>query len=121
MPHQYVREPLTAEESDRLSNACAAPTERLVVWTLIDTGGVVARVGDDGRDGEQLALSRPADDLGGRRCLVHSTYGMILSARLRLRRMMEKSRRSVVKTVRMFSRSARRAKAASASCSLEDS
>ena len=34
MPYQYVREPLTADESDRLSNAC----ERLVVWTLLDTG-----------------------------------------------------------------------------------
>ena len=38
MPYQYVREPLTAEESDRLSNASETPTERLVVWTLLDTG-----------------------------------------------------------------------------------
>ena len=38
MPYQYVRDPLTAEESDRLSNACETPTERLVVWTLLDTG-----------------------------------------------------------------------------------
>ena len=38
MPYQYVREPLTAEESDRLSNACETPNERLVVWTLLDTG-----------------------------------------------------------------------------------
>ena len=38
MPYQYVREPLTADESDRLSNACETPTERLVVWTLLDTG-----------------------------------------------------------------------------------
>ena len=38
MPYQYVREPLTAEESDRRSNACETPTERLVVWTLLDTG-----------------------------------------------------------------------------------
>jgi hypothetical protein len=28
MPYQYVREPLTAEESDRLSNACETPAER---------------------------------------------------------------------------------------------
>ncbi len=33
-----MREPLTAEESDRLSNTCETPTERLVVWTLLDTG-----------------------------------------------------------------------------------
>src|SRR5208282_3356831 len=38
MPYQCVREPLTAEESDRLSNACETPSERLVVWTLLDTG-----------------------------------------------------------------------------------
>ena len=38
MPYQYVSEPLTADESDRLSNACETPTERLVVWTLLDTG-----------------------------------------------------------------------------------
>ena len=43
MPYQYVREPLTADGSDRLSNACATPTERLVVWTLLDTG---LRVGE---------------------------------------------------------------------------
>jgi integrase/recombinase XerD len=33
MPYQYVREPLTADESDRLSNACETPTERFVVWS----------------------------------------------------------------------------------------
>ena len=38
MPYQYVREPLTVDESDRLSNACETATERLVVWTLLDTG-----------------------------------------------------------------------------------
>ena len=43
MPYQYVREPLTAEEADRLANACETPTEKLVVWTLLDTG---LRVGE---------------------------------------------------------------------------
>jgi integrase/recombinase XerD len=38
MPYQYVREPLTAETADRLANACQSPTERLIVWTLLDTG-----------------------------------------------------------------------------------
>jgi integrase/recombinase XerD len=33
-----VREPLTADESDRLSHACETATERLVVRTLLDTG-----------------------------------------------------------------------------------
>ena len=43
MPYQYVREPLTAEESDRLSNACETPIERLVVQISLDTG---LRVGE---------------------------------------------------------------------------
>ena len=43
MPYQYVRGPLTADQSDRLSNACETTTERLVVWTLCDTG---LRVGE---------------------------------------------------------------------------
>ncbi len=38
-----MREPLTAEESDRLSKACETSTERLVIWTLLDTG---LRVGE---------------------------------------------------------------------------
>jgi integrase/recombinase XerD len=38
-----VREPLTIDEADRLSNACETATERLVVWTLLDTG---LRVGE---------------------------------------------------------------------------
>jgi hypothetical protein len=41
MSYQNVREPLTAEESDRLSNACETPTERLVVWPLHDTDDVI--------------------------------------------------------------------------------
>ncbi|HMF36624.1 MAG TPA: tyrosine-type recombinase/integrase [Isosphaeraceae bacterium] len=43
MPYQYVREPLTADEADRLSDACETPTEWLVVWTLLDIG---LRVGE---------------------------------------------------------------------------
>jgi hypothetical protein len=38
MTYQYVREPLTAEEADRLAKACETPTEQLIVWTLLDTG-----------------------------------------------------------------------------------
>jgi len=38
MPYQYVREPLRAEEADSLSNACQTTEERLLVWTLLDTG-----------------------------------------------------------------------------------
>src|SRR5262249_12152412 len=37
MAYQFVREPLRAEEADRLSNACETAEEKLVVWTLLDT------------------------------------------------------------------------------------
>src|SRR5881227_1265828 len=46
MPYRYVREPLTADESDRLAKACETPTERLVVWTLLDTGLRVSELCD---------------------------------------------------------------------------
>lgn len=38
MAYQYVREPLKSDEADRLSNACKTPKEKLVIWTLLDTG-----------------------------------------------------------------------------------
>jgi integrase/recombinase XerD len=38
MAYQFEKEPLRAEEADRLANACRTPDERLVVWTLLDTG-----------------------------------------------------------------------------------
>ena len=38
MRYQYKREPLTADEATRLANACNAHEEKLVVWTLLDTG-----------------------------------------------------------------------------------
>jgi integrase len=38
MPCQYVREPLTADEAERLANAGDTPTDQLIVRTLLDTG-----------------------------------------------------------------------------------
>ncbi len=38
MVYQYKREPLNNEEVDRIINACNTPKEKLVIWTLIDTG-----------------------------------------------------------------------------------
>lgn len=38
MAYQFVREPLRAEDADRLSNACRTVQEKLLVWTLLDTG-----------------------------------------------------------------------------------
>jgi len=38
MTYTFVREPLSKEEADRLMNACRQFREKLVVWTLLDTG-----------------------------------------------------------------------------------
>jgi len=38
MAYVFVREPLSREETDRLVNACRGFREKLVVWTLLDTG-----------------------------------------------------------------------------------
>jgi integrase/recombinase XerD len=38
MAYQYVREPLRAEEADRLCQVCESMQEKLIVWTLLDTG-----------------------------------------------------------------------------------
>src|SRR5690349_19752772 len=38
MAYQYKREPLSPEEANHLVNACNSHEEKLVVWTLLDTG-----------------------------------------------------------------------------------
>jgi len=38
MTYTFVREPLSKEETDRLVNACRQFREKLVIWTLLDTG-----------------------------------------------------------------------------------
>ena len=38
MAYQYKREPLTRDEANRLASACTSALEKLVVWTLLDTG-----------------------------------------------------------------------------------
>lgn len=42
MRYQYKREPLTQEEANRLANACESHEEKLVIWTLLDSGLRVA-------------------------------------------------------------------------------
>jgi integrase/recombinase XerD len=46
MPYQYLREPLTAEEADRLANAGENSTEQLIVWALLDIGLRVSELCD---------------------------------------------------------------------------
>jgi integrase/recombinase XerD len=38
MAYQFVREPLRAEEADKICQACNTMLEKLIIWTLIDTG-----------------------------------------------------------------------------------
>jgi integrase/recombinase XerD len=38
MAYQFVREPLRAQEADRLCHACENPEEKLIIYTLLDTG-----------------------------------------------------------------------------------
>jgi hypothetical protein len=38
LAYQFVQVPLCPEEADRLCNACKTTDEKLVVWTLLDTG-----------------------------------------------------------------------------------
>ena len=38
MAYQYVREPLSSEDSDRLANACKTVQEKLIVWPMLDGG-----------------------------------------------------------------------------------
>jgi integrase len=44
MPYQYIHEPLTTDEANRLASACETHPERLIVWTLLDTGLRVAQL-----------------------------------------------------------------------------
>jgi integrase/recombinase XerD len=38
MRYQYKREPLTPDEANRLANACSSHEEKIIIWTLLDTG-----------------------------------------------------------------------------------
>lgn len=50
MPYQFRREPLTQDEANRLANACETHEEKLVVWTLLDTGLRVSELADLTKD-----------------------------------------------------------------------
>lgn len=44
MAYQYRREPITSDEADRLVKCCKSAEEKLVVWTLLETGLRVSEV-----------------------------------------------------------------------------
>lgn len=60
--YQYKREPLTPDEANRLANACQTHEEKLIVWTLLDTGLRVAELAPPHYGAPGLA-EPPADDL----------------------------------------------------------
>ena len=66
MAYQYKREPLTQDEATELANACESTDERLVIWTLLDTGL---------RVGELAALTRKNVDWQGHRLMVYGKGG----------------------------------------------
>jgi integrase/recombinase XerD len=61
MPYQFKREPLTQDEATRLANACITHAEKLVVWTLLDTGlrvSELATLTKDNLDWQMLSAMR---------------------------------------------------------------
>ncbi len=66
MAYQYKREPLTQDEATRIAQACEVYEERLVVWTLLDTGLRVS---------EFSGLCRDNVDWQGHRLVVHGKGG----------------------------------------------
>jgi len=66
MPYQYKREPLTQDEANRLANACKTHEERLIIWTLLDTGLRVS---------ELAQLDREKFDWQGHRITVYGKGG----------------------------------------------
>jgi integrase/recombinase XerD len=58
MPYQYKREPLTQEEATRFANACETPLEKIIVWTLLDTGLRVSELASLAKDNIDWQLHR---------------------------------------------------------------
>jgi integrase/recombinase XerD len=44
MSYSYTRGLLIPDDADRLASACATHPERLIVWTLLDTGSRVSEL-----------------------------------------------------------------------------
>ncbi len=66
MPYQYKREPLTQDEATRLAQVCETGRERLVIWTLLDTGLRVS---------ELAKLTRDNVDWQGHRLTIYGKGG----------------------------------------------
>ena len=53
MPYQYKREPLSSEESDKLANAAETFKEKLIIYSLLDTGLRVSELSNLKKDNIQ--------------------------------------------------------------------
>jgi integrase/recombinase XerD len=67
MSYQYKREPLTPDEANRLASACETHQERLIVWTLLDTGLRVS---------ELAGLTREHIDWQNHRLMIYGKGGI---------------------------------------------
>lgn len=67
MKYQYKREPLTQDEANRLANACETHEEKLIVWTLLDTGLRVS---------ELAGLKKENIDWQGKRLVIFGKGGI---------------------------------------------
>jgi len=67
MPYQFKREPLTPDEANRLASVCETYPERLIVWTLLDTGLRVS---------EFAGLTRDQIDWQNHRLMIYGKGGM---------------------------------------------
>src|SRR5262245_45708121 len=69
--YQYKREPLSADEANRLANACETHVERLVIWTFLDTGMRVS---------ELAGLKRSQVDWQNHRVTIYGAWQLVLVA-----------------------------------------
>ena len=66
MRYQYKREPLTQEEATRLATACETHEEKLIIWTMLDTGLRVS---------EFAGLNKDNIDWQGHRLMIYGKGG----------------------------------------------
>src|SRR5437867_273835 len=66
MAYQYKREPLTPDEANRIANACKTHEEKLVIWSLLDTGLRVS---------ELASLNRERLDWQGHKIMIYGKGG----------------------------------------------
>jgi len=121
-----LSEPLTADEANRLASLCNTHEEKLIVWTLLDTGLRVAELANLTKDnidwqGHRLMIygkGGPYGTQSKRRVIplaarvqplleghfaLHDTFGLSVSTLQRVVRTIANAHRSAARFHRMFS------------------